>query len=164
MAKYKKKNVYNSRKRLIPPRKIFRLSKQKRRKESRWKLLSSLVKQRVRLDPWSAEKLILFPVSSGQRTGIFSVGRRAKHIKISCLPRGSSLNRSSHRWNYLNRQIKKIAVSPRSLLKTQASLIYHLLALWKFTSAHNRRRAFPSFIHHKYMEITYFCFKKAYPP
>lgn len=82
MAKYKKEIVYNSRRRLIRPRKIFGLSKQKRRKESRWKLLSSISKPRV---IWIlGQRKIDFVPSVFRSTGrdFVSHGRGAKHIKI----------------------------------------------------------------------------------
>ena len=57
--------------------------------------------------------------------------------KISCLSRDSSLNRSWSRWNfYFLRQIKKSKKYKQAITKN-AGLMYHLLALWKFT-----RRAF----------------------
>ena len=46
----------------------------------------------------------------------------------------------------------------KQLLKTKASLIYHLLALWKSTW-----RAFPFYTSQIYREITYFSINKAYP-
>ena len=50
--------------------------------------------------------------------------RAVKLLKVSCLPRDSSLNRSWPRWNYFLRQIKKnLKNISKQLLKTQATCI-----------------------------------------
>ena len=70
----------------------------KQTKTAKRKSLKTTVKQAA--GPFGSlvsGKLILFPCLPVKGRDFFGHGRRAKHIKISCLPRSLSLNCSSPR-------------------------------------------------------------------
>ena len=81
----------------------------------------------------------LFRTSVRESPKIVDVSRGAKHLKMSCLARDSSLSRSCP-WliprappdEYSHRQIKKCTKYKRAITKN-SGLIYNLLAHWEFT-------------------------------